>query len=65
MNNFHNVDHPIWKLAHLIIVLLTLTFVLWMNADHFDDTEIKTVMTMFIALAGYQGVTEIFRKKAA
>lgn len=65
MNNpFHNPDHPIWDILHLTVVLGTLTLVLYMNAEHFDDTEIRTILTMFFALLGYKGISEFVKSKS-
>lgn len=66
-------DHPVWKLLassvipliRTVVVLIVLALVLWMNASHFDETEIKTVITMFIAILGAEGVTNAFSKAKA
>lgn len=58
-----NADHPIWPIVRMALILGTLVFVLWMNASHFDDTEIKTILTMFFALLGAEGVSRAFAGK--
>lgn len=57
-------DHPIWPLIRMSLILGTLIFVLWMNASHFDDTEIKTILTMFLALLGAEGLAKTFAGKS-
>lgn len=58
-----NADHPIWPIIRMALILLTLIVVLWMNASHFDETEIKTILTMFLALLGAEGVSKMFAGK--
>lgn len=60
---FHDAAHPIWRLAKLALVLLTLVVVLWLNAEHFDKTELQTIITMFFALLGVEGVSSALSKK--
>jgi hypothetical protein len=55
-----NANHPIWAIIRMALILGTLIFVLWMNASHFDDTEIKTILTMFLALLGAEGISKAF-----
>ena len=65
-------EHPIWKLlassiiplVRTAVILVVLLLVLWLNAEHFDETEIRTVITMFIAILGAEGVTNAFSKAA-
>jgi hypothetical protein len=54
---FHSAKHPFWGIARLFIFMLALVCVLYLNASHFDVTEIKTIITMFIIAAGAEGVT--------
>lgn len=56
-------EHPIWSVVRLVVILLCLTGVLWMNAEHFDETEIRTILTMFFALAGVEGLSKIGARK--
>jgi len=53
-----NADHPIWPIVRMALILGTLVVVLWMNASHFDETEIKTILTMFLALLGAEGLAK-------
>lgn len=60
--NWHEANHPVWSIIRLVVILASMTWILWMNADHFDDTEIKTILTMFFALVGVEGITKVFTK---
>ena len=55
-------DHPVWPIIRTAVVLLALTIILWMNASHFDDTEIRTLVGMFFALLGAEGITNAVSK---
>ena len=50
-------SHPIWSIARLFIVMVSLCFTLYVNASHFDETELKTIITMFLVAAGAEGVS--------
>ena len=52
--------HPLWSIIRLTIVMVALVCVLYMNASHFDETEIKTIITMFLIAASAEGVTQFF-----
>lgn len=60
-----NADHPIWPIIRMTLILGTLILVLYMNASHFDDTEIKTILTMFLALLGAEGIVKTFAPKSS
>lgn len=49
--------HPVWGIARLLIVMTALVVTLWLNASHFDETELKTIITMFIIAASAEGAT--------
>lgn len=42
--------------------MIGLVLVLWMNASHFDETELKTIITMFMVGAGGETVQKLFSK---
>jgi predicted RND superfamily exporter protein len=48
-------SHPIWSLSRLTVVMIALVSTLWLNASHFDETEIRTIITMFLVAAGAEG----------
>ena len=47
-------NHPIWKLARLFIVMAFLTLILWLNASHFDETELKVLAYMVVGIMGIE-----------
>lgn len=55
INNLGDAKHPIWALARLLILMVTLSFVLWLNASHFDETELRSIIWVFLAAAGVEG----------
>lgn len=57
-NPLHERNHPIWSLARLVVTMVALVTTLWLNASHFDETEIKTLITMFLVAASAEGVTQ-------
>lgn len=44
-------SHPIWAIVRLMVLMLTLTVVLYLTATKFDASELKVIMYMFIAAA--------------
>ena len=58
-----NARHPIWKLLRLAIILFALTAVLWINANKFDVTELRTIITMFVVLAGGDVATSLIQRR--
>lgn len=56
-------NHPAWPIIRMGIILVALILILWLNAEHFDVTEIRTIISMFLALLGAEGVSKIFQKK--
>lgn len=51
--------HPIWAIIRTVILLLALIVVLWVNASNFDDTELKTIVAMFLAAIGAETATKL------
>ena len=52
-------EHPIWKIA----ALLALGFVLWLNASHFDYTELTALAEYAVVLAGFEGGKRLLGRK--
>lgn len=50
-----DAKHPLWSLIRLTILMATLSFVLWLNASHFDETEIRSITWIFIGAASIEG----------
>jgi hypothetical protein len=46
VSNIHDPDHPAWKILLHAIYLLSTLFCLWLYATEFDETEIKTLMSI-------------------
>ena len=59
-----NASHPIWSLIRLLILMATLSFVLWLNASHFDETELKSIIWVFMAAVGVEGGVQSFTRLA-
>lgn len=57
--------HPIWKLANLIVILVFLTVFLYLNATKFDQTEMKSIIYMAMALGGWEFAKHKAAKRAA
>ena len=56
-------NHPGWAILRLIVVMVTLVTVLCLTASRFDDTELKTILAMFMAVAGAEGITSVLAKR--
>jgi hypothetical protein len=41
----------------LLILMTTLTIILWINANSFDVTEVKSITMFFISMASIEGGT--------
>jgi len=60
----NDASHPVWSVLRLGIVMIALTVTLWVNASTFDETEIKTIITMFLIAGGAEwapGLINTFR----
>ena len=58
----HDAKHPIWAIIRTTVMLIALVIVLWLNASHFDDTEIRTIVAMFLAAIGAETATKMMTK---
>ena len=58
-----NMPHPIWSLLRLVILMLSLCIILYINAIHFDETELRSIVLLFIVAAGVDVVGYAFSKK--
>lgn len=54
-----DANHPLWALARLAIMMLALTAVLYVTAAKFDETEMKTIVYVFLFAAGVEGVPQV------
>ena len=48
-------SHPVWSLARMTISLIALSVILVLTANVFDETEIITIIGMFMVLGGVEG----------
>ena len=55
--NFAKLDgsHPIWSLIRLVIIMISLCVILYLEADSFDGTELRSILWMFLAAASAEG----------
>lgn len=60
--SIHSANHPVWALARLVLVLTALTLILWMNASEFDNTELQTIIGMFLVVGATEGVPAMLRQ---
>ena len=51
--------HPIWNICRLSVVFLGFTVFSYLNADKFDETELRTLLEVGALITGF----EIARKK--
>lgn len=58
-----SLTHPVWSICRLSIYMAALSFVLWLNAANFDETELKTIITMFLVGGGAEGLTKLIRSQ--
>lgn len=49
-------EHPVWSILRLFILMLSLVTILYLTASKFDGTEIRTILYMFLATAGTEGI---------
>lgn len=56
-------SHPMWSLLRLLILMASLLAILMLVAEKFDDTELKTIVGMFMVAGGIEGFTQYNRAK--
>jgi hypothetical protein len=56
--NLNDPDSGVYALARLAIISSAALLSLWICASHFDETELKSLGTIIVAVAG----SEIWRK---
>jgi len=57
--NLKDGRHPIWNICRLSVVFVGFTVFSYLNADKFDDTELRTILEVGALIAGF----EMARKK--
>ncbi len=62
MKNWHNEDHPAYKLLHYMVTMTALTFILYVNASDFDMTEGNTLILIALFLGGWEAVQLVIKR---
>lgn len=62
MSTLLDPAHPVWSLLRLVILMGTMTLVLWLNASNFDITEIRSLITVFLVAAGLEGGSQTLHR---
>ena len=65
MSPIHDPDHPVWKILLHATYLLSALFCLWLYATEFDETEIKTLMSIAGAVTASGIVKQLVIKRPA
>lgn len=58
----HDPKHPMWTFADRLLVIAFAAFAMWMFANHFDETEMKSLLTLATALGGAEGLRWVIGK---
>ena len=57
-------NHPVWNILRLAVFFIGLTALMFMNADRFDESELKTVVELIGVVAGFEYVRHKVSKPA-
>ena len=55
----NNPTHPIYALARFVVMALLLAFALWLFANDFDETEVKSMGTFAAMILGALGIERL------
>ena len=55
--------HPFWNIIRLIFVFVGVTVLLYLNADKFDDGELRTILELLALVAGFEVARKSLSKK--
>ncbi len=55
--------HPMWRILNLAVILAFVTGFSALNATAFDETEIKMITQLVVALGGWEFVKAAVKKK--
>lgn len=58
----HDSKHPIWPIIRIAVVMGALVVILMLTAQHFDETEIETLVYAFATIAGIEGVVNVVNR---
>ena len=54
MSAIHEPTHPLWATIRFVVLVVATSVILWLNASHFDETEIRTIVEIAIVAGGYE-----------
>lgn len=60
---FSSANHPIWGWSKAVIGIIAVAVVLAMNANDFDQTEIKAIIEFALIAFGVQGLHGLAKAK--
>ena len=55
--------HPFWNIIRLIVIFVGVTVLLYLNADKFDDGELRTILELVVLVAGFEVAKRSLLKK--
>ena len=58
-----NANHPMWRVLNLAVILAFVTGFSALNATTFDETEMKMITQLVIALGGWEVMKAAVVKK--
>lgn len=58
-------EHPIWKTINTAVVFAGATLFLWLNASHFDETEIKAIAGIMATSGGWNWIQSRLERKGS
>ena len=61
--NIHAASHPVWGLLKYVATLVAVAFCMWLFANDFDETEVKSLITFAGLFLGGKGVESLFKKQ--
>lgn len=59
----NDTRHPAWRFATIAVTQVFLTLFLWLNAKHFDSTEIKVILGLTLTQSGWEGFKHALSSK--
>lgn len=57
-------SHPIWSILRTVVLLVGLTVLLYLNANNFDATELRTIVEMVVLAGGFEAIKKVVSKKS-
>jgi hypothetical protein len=57
-------SHPIWVILRTVVLFVGLTVLLYLNANSFDATELRTIAEMVILAGGFEAIKKVVSKKS-